>query len=39
MIVAVGLTTKQRMELLIKENEEIICILTIIIKNSIKKDK
>ena len=36
MIVAVGLTEKPRMELLIKENEEIICILVIIIKNSLK---
>ncbi len=39
MIVAVGLAEKQRMELLIKENEEIICILVTIIKNSLKGKK
>ena len=39
MIVAVDLAEKQRMELLIKENEEIICILVIIIKNSLKGKK
>jgi len=36
MIVAVGLTNKQRMELLLKESEEIICVLVTIIKNSFK---
>ncbi len=34
-IIAVGLTTEQRMLLLMNENEEIICILVTIIKNSI----
>lgn len=38
MIVAVELVEKQRMELLINENEEIICILVTIIKNSIKEN-
>lgn len=36
MIVAVGLAPNSRMELLINENEEIICILVAIIKSSIK---
>lgn len=39
MIVAAGLTPRSRMEQLINENEEIICILTIIIKNSREKGK
>lgn len=40
MIVAIGLTERRRMELLINENEEIICVLVIIIKNSLgDKDK
>lgn len=34
MIVEVGLTEGVRMELLLKENEEIICILVSMIKNS-----
>ena len=37
MIVAVGLTINARMELLINESEEIICILVTIIKNFIKE--
>ena len=37
MIVAVNLVKKKRMDLLINENEEIICILVAIIKNSLKK--
>jgi len=36
MIIAVNLTDSQRMSLLIKEIKEIICILVIIIKNSLK---
>ena len=39
MIVATGLTPRSRMEQLINENEEIICILVSIIKNSTKEDK
>ncbi len=38
-IVAVGLARALRMEGLIKENEEIICILVTIIKNSIKENE
>jgi len=37
MIVAVGLALNSKMELLINESEEIICILVTIIKNSIKE--
>lgn len=37
MIVAIGLASSLRMELLINENEEIICILVVIIKNSLKE--
>jgi len=37
MIVAAGLMNRQRMELLIKENTEIVCILTTIVKSSIKQ--
>jgi four helix bundle protein len=37
MIVAVGLVPMQRMRLLLEENEEIICILVAITKNSEKK--
>ena len=39
MIVAIGLATNQQMNLLLKENEEIICILVTIIKNSAKNEK
>ena len=35
MIIAADLSSEARMSLLIKENEEIICILVTIIKNSI----
>ena len=38
-IVAVGLAPRQRMEQLINENEEIICILVSIIKNSLKENE
>jgi four helix bundle protein len=37
MIVAVDLVSNSKMELLINENEEIICVLVTIIKNSIKE--
>ena len=37
MIVAIGLASNAKMELLINENEEIICVLVTIIKNSIKE--
>jgi len=37
MIVVVGVALNSKMELLINESEEIICILVTIIKNSIKE--
>ena len=39
MIVAVGLMPLARMELLLQENEEIICILVTIVKNATKDKK
>lgn len=39
MITAVGLIAEERMKLLKQENEEIICILVAIIKNSFKQEE
>lgn len=39
MLIAVGLVKKERAELILKENEEIICILVTSVKNAENKDK